>query len=94
MIDVHAWQLLITSILTVGVVVGGIAYVLSRVRRVNEAELKGLVETRGNVIDDLNEKLDDLSDRVEALEAEMTAVYKIKATEIANLVLEGLNGKG
>lgn len=79
------------GVVAVGAVAGWL-YLKSRTTKTLQGELQQLVSLRGEMIEDLQEKVDQLADRVDALEAEMDAVYKIKAKEIADLVIAGVVG--
>ena len=74
------------------VVVGAWFYLRAKTTKTLHVELQQLVQLRGDLIEDLETKVDQLADRVDALEAEMDAVYKIKAKEIADLVIVGVRG--
>ena len=90
MIDIHTWQFIVTTVLLLGSVAASVAYVMSKIRHMNEDEQAALILTRGHTIKDLETKVDKLASRVDALEAEQRVLYKLKADEIANLVVEKL----
>jgi len=61
----------------------GVAYLVSLVRRDSHRETRDLAETRGERIDDLEDVVAALTERVTVLEAQIEAVESIKAKEIA-----------
>lgn len=71
----------VVTLVIVGV--AGSAYLVSLVRRDSHRETKDLATTRGERIDDLEDHVVALTERVSILEAQIEAVESIKAKEIA-----------
>ncbi len=61
----------------------GAAYLFSILRKESHAETRELADTRGKRIDDLEEQVARLRDKVENLQGALEAYQRIKAEEIA-----------
>ena len=55
-------------------------------------EWRGLAEVRGQAIDDMNEKIQQLENRIAHLEGAYAALQGLKSTEIADEVVSRLQG--
>ena len=69
------------------IVLGAIAYLLTRMHSSARDELEGLVHTRGEMIDDLREHVADLESRLSAAEGEIVALRK----QQTDIIIDGVN---
>lgn len=63
--------------------ISGVVYLWAQVRRQSHREALSLAETRGARIDDLEDQVGRLREKVEHLQGSLEAYQRIKAEEIA-----------
>lgn len=88
-----AWIQVILSLVGFAlIVVGAVVYLKSDAQKTNNSELRDLVDTRGQKIDDLEAEVADLRREMDELRGQMKLLESLKAEEIAQRVVELLPG--
>jgi len=85
-------QILFTVIGFAVVVFGAAVYLKSETQRSNNQELKDLVDTRGEKIDDLRIEMKEMRREMDEMRGQMKLLQSLKAEEIAQRVVELLPG--
>ncbi len=85
MIDLSLAGVIVTVVLFIGTVAAAAVYVRSAIAKQTHEELEDLAQTRGEANADLRREIDELRQRVTALETERDVIRSLKAEEIADL---------
>lgn len=94
MFSITLIELAIAVILFVGGLSVTLFYIKGQIARTSADELERLAESRGQLIHDLEQKVDALTQAVTRLEAEVHAISKIKGREIGDYVIARLIEEG
>lgn len=89
--NIPAWLNVAMGFVAFAAVIGAaVVVIISAVRKQSTEELKGLAETRGKTIDDLQSKVEQLERTVQNQQGQIDMLRQMKTQEIIEGVVQGI----